>query len=286
MLVYDDECNMKPTQYFPDLYHHEIPIHVLAWKDLERMIEEIDTVPDFDYYLHDRFEYLNISDIPLGQELNALGYYKSQSNKFPEIPVDFSSFPYWETYRSSMQPAIQARTEHNAYSVWFDKLEQLFTDKRKLFNGIPVGLVFAWELGNLSRRERAYFGEKLDSVQQWFNEGNSSRQFAIQNGRTKNWLVFYFSKLSQDAAHRRLARLVELKLIKEVYLQSFQFGAYGFSFAVSMIYPPQLEGVNSSVVFGADVVQGKYTETDIAEAYREWGDESAYYTKKIDEFPN
>lgn len=285
VLVYEKECVVKPSEYFPDIYNNEIPIHVFAWKDLERMIEEIDTVPDFIYYLQDRFDYLKISDIPLEQELNVLGYYKSQSNKFPQTLVDFSSLPYWENYKSSMQTQIQARKKHNQYSVWFDKLEQLFTSQRKLFNGNPLGLYFAWELGALSRRERAYFGEKLDSVQQWFDEGNSSRQFALQNGGTQNWLVFYFSKLPQEAAHRRIKRLIELKLIKEVHLNSFQFGVYGFGFEVSTIYPYQLQCLNSTIVMGADIVEGKYTTEDIEEALREWGDNSAYYAKKIEEFP-
>ncbi|MCI5212299.1 MAG: hypothetical protein D3910_26735, partial [Candidatus Electrothrix sp. ATG2] len=176
--------------------------------------------------------------------------------------------------------------EHNTYSVWFDKLEQLFTDQRKLFHNIPLGLRFSWEFGNLTRRERAYFGEKLDAVQEWFNEGHSSRQFAVQNGNTDNWLVFYFSKLSQDAAHQKLVRLAKLKLIKEVHLQSFQFGVYGISFAVSDSYPPQLEGVNNAVMLGADTIEGQYTETDIAEAYQEWGRSSTYDVRKIYEFPD
>jgi len=284
ILVYDEEYTHKPSEHFLDIYKEEIPIHVFAWKDLARILEEIDTVPDFIYYLQDRFDYIKISDIPLEQELNVLGYYKSQSNKFPQIPVDFS-FPYWENYKSSMQDQIQARNAHNQYSVWFDKLEQLFTSQRKLFDGNPLGLYFAWELGALSRRERAYFGEKLASVQQWFDDGNSSRQFALQNGRTQNWLVFYFSKLPPEAAHKILERLVELKIIKEVHLNSFNLGIYGFSFNVSTIYPHQLQGLNSAIVMGADAQKGKYTGKDIEEAYREWGDNSGYYGKKIEEFP-
>lgn len=285
ILVYDEECAPKPSEHFLDIYKEEIPIHVFAWKDLVRMIEEIDTVSDFAYYLQDRFDYLNISDIPLEQELNVLGYYKSQSNRFPKRPVNFSSYPYWEDYKSSMHVQIQARNAHNLYSVWLDKLEQLFTSQRKLFDGIPLGLYFAWELGALSRRERAYLGQKLSSVQQWFDNGKSSRQFALQNSRTQNWIVFYFSKLSPKAAHKRLKRLVELKTIKEVHLNSFSFGMYGFGFGVSTIYPHQLQGLNSVIVMGADVLEGKYTNEDIEEAYREWGDRSGYYRKKIEEFP-
>ena len=106
----------------------------------------------------------------------------------------------------------------------------------------------------------------------------------MQNGRTKNWLVFYFSKFPDNAAQKRLTRLVELKLIKEIHLKSFQFGVYGFSFQVSVVYPPQLQGLNGAVIMGVDVVEN-YSKMDVEEALKEWGDESAYYTEKIKEFP-
>ena len=130
VLVYDEECTPKPSESFPDIYKEEIPIHIFAWKDLEKMIEEIDTVPDFIYYLQDRIEYVRGADISLEQELNALGYYKSQSNKFPDAPIDFSSTSYWEHYRSSMEEPIDIRNEHNKEATWIDALENLFTEQR------------------------------------------------------------------------------------------------------------------------------------------------------------
>jgi len=51
ILVTEEKCIIDPRQYLPELYNSEIPIHVILWNDLKLMIEEIDTVPDFIYYL-------------------------------------------------------------------------------------------------------------------------------------------------------------------------------------------------------------------------------------------
>lgn len=286
VLVYDEECTPKPSDHFPDIYQDELPIHVFAWKDLEKMIEEIDTVPDFIYYLQDRIEYVRKIDIPLEQELNALGYYKSQSNKFPETLIDFSSTQDWERYKSSMEYQIGVRNGHNKCSTWIDALENLFIEQRKLYEEIPLGLYFAWELGALSRRERAYFGEKLDTVQQWFDEGNSSRYFAVHNGKTGNWIIFYFSQLAADNAQKQLWRLVELKLIREAHLNVLPlYAAYAFGFGVSVTFPRQLLGLNSAFFMGRDAIEGQYSSDDIEESLKVWGDESANSTIEIDEFP-
>ena len=286
VLVYEEECIVKPSDYFQDIYKDELPIHVFAWKDLEKMIEEIDTIPDFIYYLQDRLQYVKKVDIPLGRELHALGYYKSQSNKFPETLLEFSTTSYWDQYKSSMEYQIGFRNEHNKHSTWIDALENLFIEQRKLYEKIPLGLIFAWEIGALSRRERAYFGEKLDTVQQWFDEGNSSRYFAVHNGKTGNWIIFYFSQLAADNAQKQLWRLAELKLIREAHLNVLPlYAAYAFGFGVSVTFPRQLLGLNSAFFMGRDAIEGQYSSDDIEESLKVWGDESANSTIEIDEFP-
>jgi len=285
VLVHDKHCTLLPSIAVPDIYKCDLPIHVISWNDLRRMTTEIDTVPDFDYYLTDRFQYLGIADIPLGNELNVLGYYKTQSNKFPNKPVDFGGIAFWETYHSTMAEAIASRTSHNEYSGWIDKLESGFSDQRKLFDGYPLGLYFTWEIGSISRRERAYLGKKLDSVQAWFKKGNSTRRFAWFNGSTGNWLVFYYSKSEQSLLHKELHRLVELKLIKEVDEASFKYGVYGFGLQVSVTFPPRLLGLASAIVIGADEVIGKYSQTDFEEARKHFGDINNRQTIEIKEFP-
>lgn len=282
VLVHDEECNICPSRYANDIYKKELPIHVISWNDLEKIIQEIDTVPDFIYYLNDRFDYLRINDLPLNSELNILGVYKNNTNKIPSKTFDFLKYNYWNEYQNAKADEIKLREEHNKHSVWINKIENVFTDKRKLFDGIPLGLYFAWELGSLSRRERAMFGEKLDSVQEWFESGKSSRQFAYQHGATKNWLLFYFSKTEQRKQAVDLERLVRFKLIQLIYDEKFEFGVYGFGFLVSKIYPVQLLGLGSAIFMSPDAIHN-FTQNEVEIAHRMWGQKKEF---KIEEFPS
>jgi hypothetical protein len=286
VLVYDDKCNIFPSAAVPDIYKSLLPIHVISWNDLKKMISEIDTISDLDYYLTDRYHYLrNIDDIPLDCELNVIGYYKSHLNKFPSKSIDFLVSNYWKVYQSTMSDAIARRNGHNEYSGWIDKLESVFTTQRKLFDKIPLGLYIAWEFGSISRRERAYLGKKLDSVQEWFEKGNLTRKFAWFNPSTGNWLVFYYSKSIPALLQKELHRLVELKLIKEIHEASFHQGVFGFGIQVSTTNPPQLLGLSSVVIISASEVGNKYSKTDIEEARKLFGDKDSRHILKIDEFP-
>ena len=285
VLIHDEDLALSPSQAVEDIYNQEIPIHVFSGKTLFEMADEIDTVPDFHYYLNDRFDYLKISDIPLNQELDALGYYKSQSNQFPHSDVNFASQSFWEVYKKSMSGQIENRNVHNQYSSWLDMLEDIFTKPRRLFDGYPLGLYFAWEIGSISRRERAYLGEKLEEVEDWFISGKLFRRFAWLNMSTGNWLVFYFSKLNSDQIGDNLARVSKLKLISEVHRNSFDFGVYGFGFQVSVTFPPRLLGLTSATAIGADEVKGKYSEKDLQDSLRIWAPPEAYSVRIIEEFP-
>ena len=75
ILVHDDQINYLPSHAVSDIYKNGMPIHVISWNNLRQMTTEIDTVPDFVYYLNDRSNYLELADIPLSAELNVLGYY-------------------------------------------------------------------------------------------------------------------------------------------------------------------------------------------------------------------
>lgn len=282
VLVHYEECNIYPSNYENGIYKKEFPIHVISWNDLEKIIQEIDTVPDFIYYLNDRFDFLKINDLPLNRELNILGVYKNNKNKFPSKTFDFLKNDYWSEYQNTKAHEIKLREEHNKHSIWVDKIENVFTDKRRLFNGYPLGLYFAWELGSISRRERAMLGEKLDSVQEWFESGKSSRQFACQNGATKNWLLFYFSRTEQRKQAIYLEQLVRLKLIQLIHDENFEFGVYGFGFLVSKTYPIRFLGLGSAVVMSPDAVDN-FTEDELEIAHRTWGQKKEY---KIKEFPS
>lgn len=258
---------------------------MFSWNDLKNIVVEIDTIADIYYYLKDRFRYLKIADIPLGKELNVLGYYKSKSNEFPDKPVDFYINDCWTEYKTKMGKEISKREKHNLFSSWLDALEGNFSNQRKLLDGYPIGLYFAWELGSISRRERAYIGEELESAQDWFNAGNPIKVFARLNNATKNWDIFYYSKSEPLILHKELEKMIELKLIKEIEENSFNQGVYGFGFQVSVENPPQLLGIVSAIVIGADIVKGKYSKADVEEARRNFGKKGSGQITVIEEFP-
>ena len=283
ILVSEEKCIVEPTEYLSEIYANDaIPIHVITWDNLELMLDEIDTVPDFIYYLQDRFQYLKISNIPTGKELDVLGYYKSQSNKFPKVAFDFTIS--WKEYKTTMQTNILIRNQHNTYSQSLDKLEEQFIFQRKLYDGIPLGMYFAWELGTLSRREKAYYGEKINSVFEYFSKEKNSRKFSVQSGGTKNWLLFHFSKSSEKINSIELERLCKLKLVKEMHLNSFEFGVYAFAFEVSDTYPYQIMSIITTIMMGVDVVTDMYNQENIELALKEFGDEKSYFKLPIKEF--
>lgn len=282
VLVHDGSCKVTPSKYQKNIYSGKAPIHVISWSDLQNISKEIETTADLLYYFQDREEYLKIQDICLGEELNAIGYYKSHDNKFPKTETDFSSAEYFNDYQILMKSKIDARNNHNKNSVWIKKIEDLFTNQRKLMTSIPIGLLFAWELGILSQRERAYYGEKINAVQHWFNDGKSERYFSYQSQNTQNWLLFHFTTLEDKDAFQRLEELTKLKLINEIEGSAFEFGIYSICFHVSKKHPHRLEVVGGAVM-SIDAVQEKYSDEDIALASKLFGKTSQI---KIDEFPN
>lgn len=284
ILAYDGVCNLSPTKAVPDIYERSLPIHVLSWQDLVSLRTEIDTGPDLFYYLQDRFEYVQNHDIPLGAEQEVIGYYKLHINSFPSEATDFGASAFWREYQEIMWDAIRQRELHNEYALFVDALEASFSDGRKLYDGLPVGLYFAWELGSLTRRARAYYGEKLSSVKQWFIDGKNTRQFAYQNPATANHHVFYFANSDERAIQERLLRLVELKLIKHVHIDDFQYAAYGFGFRVSKTLPIRMLGLASTIFVGSDEVRG-YSQNDLDEAMRVWGKQKHTSITQVLEFP-
>lgn len=281
VLVHEGSCKITPSKYQKNIYSGKAPIHVISWGDLQNISKEIETTADLLYYFQDREEYLKIKDIRLEEELNVIGYYKSHNNKFPTIETDFSSTEYFDDYQRLMKSEIEARNNHNKNSVWIKNIENLFTNQRKLMAGIPIGLLFAWELGILSQRERAYYGEKINAVQHWLNDGRSERYFSYQSQNTKNWILFHFTTLESKEAYQRLEELTKLKLINEIESNAFEFGIYSICFHVSKKHPYKLDAVGGAVM-SIDAVQGKYSAGDIVMASKLFGKASQI---KINEFP-
>jgi hypothetical protein len=78
--------------------------------------------------------------------------------------------------------------------------------------------------------------------------------------------------------------LSELKLIKEINLNSFEYGVYAFSFEISDNYPYEIIKISNAIMMGTDAVKDIYNENTIKEAIKELGNDKSYYTIPIKEF--
>lgn len=283
ILAHDDDCTIEPSNVYDNIYNSKFPIHVFSWQQVRKITSEINTIPDFKYYLQDRINYVKKCDIPLNKEVDALGLYKIGNNSFPSDKIDFINSKFWQQYIDTMSEERARRDKHNEQSGWLDRLSTIFTDNRKLFHGISLGLHFTWVFAILSRRERASMGIKFETVQDRFLSGKQSRQFAIFIPATGHWVVFYYSEHSPDEQQRILLKLVEQKLIQLKEDENFQFAVFGIGIQISKLWPPRIIHVANAMIIGVDEVVGKYSKQDIIDAKRNWGDKQVH---KIEEFPS
>ncbi|HEY3136683.1 MAG TPA: hypothetical protein VGL29_11705 [Blastocatellia bacterium] len=284
VLNYEGTSNVLPSVAVSDIYRRSIPIHAISYDDLAHLSHEIDTFPDLRYYLKDRFDYIKKYDIPLGVEKEVIGRYKLFNNRFPDNYVNFQTSKFWREYQTVMEEAIERRNAHNEHGTFIDGLEEAFRHKRKLHGSIPLGLSFAWELGAMSRRERAIVGERIDGAKLRFERGGNRRYFSFQNPSTTNWLVFVFSNGSSEELCREVEQLTRLKLIKEAQFHDFEFAAYGFAFQVSRTHPIRLLGLRRATVISPDAVT-PYSDAELEAAISIWGDKHVGLPIPILEFP-
>lgn len=283
ILVHDDECTIEPHDAYSNIYNSKLPIHVFSWNQIEKITSEIDTIPDFKYYLQDRIDFVRKSDVPLNKELDTIGLYKIGENEFPKEAVNLSISNYWQEYLNSMKEERARRNEHNEQSRWLDRFESIFTDTRKLFLGIPIGLHFTWVFAVLSRRERASIGVKFETVQERFLEGFDTRTFSFKVPATGHWIVFYYSKHQPAEQNKILSKLVDQKLIQLIEDENFQYAVFGFGIQISTLLPPEIMGLSNAMLIGADNIVGKYSKQDVIDAKRIWGN---IKVGTIEEFPS
>jgi len=272
ILVHDEDFNILPSESESNIYKKDLPIQVLSIKDLEQLSNEIDTLQDLIWYLMDRYNYLKKYDISTCCELEPLGHYYSNKYSFPKDRIDFTRTEFWSKYESEFKENIIAREDEDKASIWIDILEENYSKYRKLHDGLPKGLYFIWEFSSLPRRVRTIIGKKLDSVKEWFSQGKSERKFAIQNGKTSNWHIFYFMRGNEEQIVRRLNELVRLKQIAEVHLKKFQYAIYAVGFKISVLDPPTLMGLKYSTFdCDKDILEGKYSSKELAKSLTIWG---------------
>ena len=291
ILVYDENCDLLPSNLVPHIYKQELQIHALSWNDLKNMTDEIDTIPDLIYYLNDRNIYLNKtgSDLPLGKELNLLGLYKLNNNNIPERN-DLYKADYWIQYTNTKKDSISKRSNHNKYSIMIDKLLEgiLGTTNLRRLNGnyLPIGLYYIWELSQLSRRERSLWGEHaLNALEKFYYDKNRiEKHFAMQSESTQNWFVFYFSKEDPNTTEKKLEELIKLKLIVAIEEDFFEFACFGVGYCISPTQKSFQEIFY--IVRGVDSIKNNYTKSDIELARKKFQSSKNIKSIKIEEFPN
>ncbi len=283
VLVHEGDCNIEPSNVCKKIYDYDLPIHAFSWNQISQIGTEINTIPDLKYYFQDRIYFVKKNDIPLDKELDAIGLYKIGNNSFPTGSIDFRDSKYWQKYINSMSEERARRDKHNEQSGWLDRLGTIFTDNRKLFHNLPIGLHFTWVFAILSRRERASIGMKFETVQDRFLKGKQSRQFAIFIPGSGHWVIFYYSKHKPEEQQKILIKLVEQKLIQLKEDENFQYAVFGIGIQVSKLCPPRILRISNAMIIGVDEIIGKYSEQDVLDAKRNWGDKQIY---KIEEFPS
>lgn len=115
-------------------YKHEMPIHILRLDDYRKIVDEVDTLPDFVDYLETREKFYEKGILmPLTEELDFLALYKTNPELVAEVlegKCDFLHIHegYWNSYRSASGEEIRKRDEFNRPSYVVDSvISQLHT---------------------------------------------------------------------------------------------------------------------------------------------------------------
>jgi len=219
------------------------PIAVMTKNDFEDLLIEIDTVPDLSYYLKDRYNFLKniyslcpdiFINLNIRTERNLIALYKKKSNKFDSYTCkDLLEENIWDSYREEFREKIEIRDKENEQTNIIDNLIDVLLKNPSYDEIIPL---HAWELGLLSRRERVTFSDKVNGALVYSKK--ESRQFAYFNSNTSCWIVFYFQYNSQrESLLDNLQNMTNLKLIKEIKEESFEYSVFGYGFHVSSDEP-------------------------------------------------
>lgn len=274
ILVYDNEIDIKPSDVSPEIYKKEFPIHTFSSNMFFRLKDEIKSLMDLHYYLEDRFNFLKTFDISLINEINALGYYKENEYKFPTEDIDFKN--HWEHYKQHKAFEIYNRDLKSKYIHWIDTMEKQLQNSlnkgdQKRYDNIPLGLFFCWELSTFDFSMRISIGKKFSDLNDWFNKGNTSRKFALQNPITGNILLFYISVSKEDKIYNELIQITRLKYIQAKTDDNFSQGVYATAFN----YNTETKKISMEMflVMG-DAELGEISDYEKIESKKIWGNRS------------
>ncbi len=239
----DDELEKVHHETLKRLVELPFPAAVMTRKELMALLDEVDTIPDLEYYLHDRADFvveafrtqpqlfLNLND---GLERHLIAYYKMNNYTFPSVQ-DFLAHAstHSQVYRTTFAERIAARNRENADSYVVDKFVDLL---QEIGDDESDTRLHAWELASMTRRQRVELGRKISNAMARMAAGNKIRHFAYYHPATGCWLVFLFEfGSSRDEFRERANELTRQKLFFEMTERDFQFSVFGFAIRKSFV---------------------------------------------------
>ena len=244
VVLVDCDIQMEKMHFksFAKSTEAEFPVAIMTLRSFCDLLDEVDTVPDLVYYLHDRHHFVKsvytrtpklFLDLNLRTEKNLISFYKMNENKFIEdewIEENFDKYP--EMYVEKRGDQIEARNLENEATQAVDDIADYL---RKL--GGEDAKLHSWELAMLSRRQRASgVGQKIHDALIKLPQGKEKRWFAAYNQATGCWSVFYFRYGGTVEEFRNeLELLTRQKLLVEIDGKSFEYSIFGYGFRKSII---------------------------------------------------
>ncbi len=245
------------------------PIAVMLKSDFKDILDEVDTSSDLKFYLQDRFAFFTevykqnaafFLDLNHSHEKQLVGFYKLNNYKFPVEMWD-PKYDYWGEFNKYYSNQIEKRNQENRESKVIDGLVNMMME----IDEEELPLVHAWQLAVTTRRMRAsMFKSKIINALERMHNGNPERYFAIHNGMTDCWLVFYFQfGGSREYLFDKIHKLTKLKLIYEITERDFSNSVIGYGFRKSQIITENT--VDDTVLAIEDAVDFKEIPPDLVD---------------------
>lgn len=243
IVLIDSDENVEKLNYYTieKALHEDFPIAFITNKDFTDLTTEIDTIPDLNYYLKDRFDFFKVvypdhnnyfREINKPIEKNLVALYKMNEYSFPiEKWQENEKKNYYEIFQTDYADKIAKRNAENSKSFVIDEIIDEIRNKNGNGN---FTVLHASELAIFSRRERAKIAPKIIDAFEKFEVRIEPRYFSYYNANTECWVLFYFLYTDDIEDFRNsFKEYCQLKLFFEMHDKGFQYSIFGYGFRKS-----------------------------------------------------
>lgn len=208
------------------------------------ILNEVDTINDLALYFNDRHKFTkflfnkypnSILEMNPLFEKQLIAFYKMNQYKFlPSEWDDENKFSYWDLFKTEFSDKMEERDRQNKDSYIVDSIIEHILKRQTDPAQSPL---HAWELGILTRRQRALgLSKKLIGAFEQMKNGRPERYFSFLNQTTGCWLLFYFKHGGNlEELITELDELMKLKTIFEIHSNNFEYSIFGYGFRKSEI---------------------------------------------------